>query len=372
MSSTYSGFDDLEGDTSSDSGFEKSYESPLKFPTQESVCKRLDFDLPEMPPSTCMTQLSTVSPILPPDPVTELDFTPNLGITTSTPVKTKYNKHENNNEQERPKRKYAQGKARITRTRSPTQVQRIKKCRRIKANDRERTRMHMLNEALERLRISLPTFPEDTKLTKIETLRFAHNYIFALEQLLESGNKFNLDMEKLQNFTLSGERFTKEIFHAIFIDPQPQYQGAYAHPSCNFYGPGSYSNGFNGNYNNNYNGNATPSHYNGYFSETKYELFKTAFESAAGGTKLQSYAPGTSSSCYQQERLDCPNMSNQMESSFNNTSGYYSPPSTTSSLAPDDNTNQLHYNSSFFNHTPPWRENTLDTSYTTTAASFPI
>ena len=50
--------------------------------------------------------------------------------------------------------------------------------------------MHMLNHALDRLRTVLPTFPEETKLTKIETLRFAHNYIWALSQtvgLVESG-----------------------------------------------------------------------------------------------------------------------------------------------------------------------------------------
>lgn len=52
----------------------------------------------------------------------------------------------------------------------------------MKANDRERNRMHILNEALDRLRCVLPSFPEDTKLTKIETLRFAHNYIYALSQ----------------------------------------------------------------------------------------------------------------------------------------------------------------------------------------------
>lgn len=52
----------------------------------------------------------------------------------------------------------------------------------MKANDRERNRMHILNEALDRLRCILPSFPEDTKLTKIETLRFAHNYIYALSQ----------------------------------------------------------------------------------------------------------------------------------------------------------------------------------------------
>ncbi|KAJ8887179.1 hypothetical protein PR048_013394 [Dryococelus australis] len=49
--------------------------------------------------------------------------------------------------------------------------------------------MHMLNDALDRLRRVLPTFPEDTKLTKIETLRFAHNYIFALIQTVNMNQK---------------------------------------------------------------------------------------------------------------------------------------------------------------------------------------
>jgi hypothetical protein len=70
------------------------------------------------------------------------------------------------------------------RTRSPMQVIRLKRTRRVKANDRERNRMHMLNDALERLRCVLPTFPEDTKLTKIETLRFAYNYIWTMSQTL--------------------------------------------------------------------------------------------------------------------------------------------------------------------------------------------
>ncbi|XP_067836571.1 neurogenin-1-like [Heptranchias perlo] len=63
-------------------------------------------------------------------------------------------------------------------------VQKIKKTRRIKANNRERNRMHNLNGALDALREVLPAFPEDAKLTKIETLRFAHNYIWALTEAL--------------------------------------------------------------------------------------------------------------------------------------------------------------------------------------------
>ncbi|XP_059569046.1 neurogenin-1 [Alligator mississippiensis] len=60
----------------------------------------------------------------------------------------------------------------------------LRRTRRVKANDRERHRMHTLNAALDALRGVLPTFPDDTKLTKIETLRFAHNYIWALAETL--------------------------------------------------------------------------------------------------------------------------------------------------------------------------------------------
>jgi len=70
--------------------------------------------------------------------------------------------------------------------RSPTEIQRLKKIRRAKANDRERNRMHMLNVALEKLRVVLPAFPDETKLTKIETLRFANNYIWALTESLKA------------------------------------------------------------------------------------------------------------------------------------------------------------------------------------------
>ncbi|ODN04678.1 Basic helix-loop-helix neural transcription factor TAP [Orchesella cincta] len=75
-----------------------------------------------------------------------------------------------------------QPRTRRTRKKSPTVVLRMKKFRRVKANDRERHRMHLLNAALERLRLTLPAMPQDQRLTKIETLRFAHNYIWALSQ----------------------------------------------------------------------------------------------------------------------------------------------------------------------------------------------
>ena len=69
---------------------------------------------------------------------------------------------------------------RATLNRSPTEQLKLKRQRRVKANDRERNRMQNLNQALEKLREALPAFPDETKLTKIETLRFANNYICAL------------------------------------------------------------------------------------------------------------------------------------------------------------------------------------------------
>ena len=96
-------------------------------------------------------------------------------------------------------------RTRRTRAKSPTLVQKLKKNRRMKANDRERNRMHTLNRALERLRDILPVAGtmaavanssngsggEETmsncanKLTKIETLRFANRYILELSTMLQ-------------------------------------------------------------------------------------------------------------------------------------------------------------------------------------------
>ncbi|XP_037351542.1 neurogenin-3 [Talpa occidentalis] len=71
-----------------------------------------------------------------------------------------------------------------SRPKSESALSKQRRSRRKKANDRERNRMHNLNSALDALRGVLPTFPDDAKLTKIETLRFAHNYIWALTQTL--------------------------------------------------------------------------------------------------------------------------------------------------------------------------------------------
>ncbi|CAD6190313.1 unnamed protein product [Caenorhabditis auriculariae] len=64
-----------------------------------------------------------------------------------------------------------------------------RKQRRIKANGRERARMHGLNDALDVLRQYVPLTTQHQKLSKIETLRLARNYIGALQQMLQSGRQ---------------------------------------------------------------------------------------------------------------------------------------------------------------------------------------
>lgn len=56
--------------------------------------------------------------------------------------------------------------------------------RRVAANARERRRMESLNVAFDKLRSVIPSFGDDTKLSKYETLQMAQTYISALKDLL--------------------------------------------------------------------------------------------------------------------------------------------------------------------------------------------
>ncbi|XP_009994629.1 PREDICTED: ceramide kinase-like protein [Chaetura pelagica] len=62
----------------------------------------------------------------------------------------------------------------------------------MKANARERNRMHGLNAALDNLRKVVPCYSKTQKLSKIETLRLAKNYIWALSEILRSGKSPDL------------------------------------------------------------------------------------------------------------------------------------------------------------------------------------
>ncbi|XP_062330525.1 class A basic helix-loop-helix protein 15 [Osmerus eperlanus] len=56
--------------------------------------------------------------------------------------------------------------------------------RRLESNERERQRMHKLNNAFQALREAIPHVKMDKKLSKIETLTLAQNYIQALTTII--------------------------------------------------------------------------------------------------------------------------------------------------------------------------------------------
>ncbi|XP_072524212.1 class A basic helix-loop-helix protein 15 [Salminus brasiliensis] len=56
--------------------------------------------------------------------------------------------------------------------------------RRLESNERERQRMHKLNNAFQALREAIPHIKMDKKLSKIETLTLAKNYIKALTAII--------------------------------------------------------------------------------------------------------------------------------------------------------------------------------------------
>lgn len=80
------------------------------------------------------------------------------------------------------------------------------RARRRKANARERNRMHHLNAAFDRLRHHMPIFNQMDdaevratmqKLTKIDTLRLAQNYIVALTMKLENACSTSVENAEL-------------------------------------------------------------------------------------------------------------------------------------------------------------------------------
>ncbi|MCI4390952.1 hypothetical protein PGIGA_G00128800 [Pangasianodon gigas] len=83
----------------------------------------------------------------------------------------------------------------LSKRRTPRRRQSGAKCsdrarlRRQEANARERSRMHGLNSALESLRKVVPCYSSAQKLSKIETLRLAKNYIRALSETLSAGTQ---------------------------------------------------------------------------------------------------------------------------------------------------------------------------------------
>lgn len=70
------------------------------------------------------------------------------------------------------------------RRRRTTLSARERNLRRLESNERERMRMHSLNDAFQALREVIPHVAMERKLSKIETLTLAKNYIMALTNVI--------------------------------------------------------------------------------------------------------------------------------------------------------------------------------------------
>ncbi|KAG5871674.1 hypothetical protein JTB14_007357 [Gonioctena quinquepunctata] len=105
--------------------------------------------------------------------------------------------------------------------------------RRSKANARERNRMHGLNDALDRLRSHIPIHLTHTesnsvpqKLSKIETLRLARNYIIAMTQTLQEDRP--MDIARFINI-LSSElsQTTANLLSSTLLNNRQGYAAEY-------------------------------------------------------------------------------------------------------------------------------------------------
>ncbi|XP_044005670.1 class A basic helix-loop-helix protein 15-like [Aphidius gifuensis] len=75
-------------------------------------------------------------------------------------------------------------KIKKTTTSSKVSTPREKTLRRLESNERERMRMHSLNNAFQSLREVIPHVSKERRLSKIETLTLAKNYIVALTDVI--------------------------------------------------------------------------------------------------------------------------------------------------------------------------------------------
>ena len=69
------------------------------------------------------------------------------------------------------------------------------KIRRLRANDRERRRIQSINGAMEALRKVIPDTKHNTKITKLQLLRLAQDYIKTLSEILRSSNANSVAQE---------------------------------------------------------------------------------------------------------------------------------------------------------------------------------
>lgn len=95
--------------------------------------------------------------------------------------------------------------------------------RRLSANQKERRRTQNINTAFAELRRCIPNVPQDTKLSKIRTLRLATSYIGYLQELLQaekrrdSGHSSSSNSKNARTVNLHSSRNYKAAILAVKV-----------------------------------------------------------------------------------------------------------------------------------------------------------
>jgi hypothetical protein len=85
------------------------------------------------------------------------------------------------------------------------------KLQRTAANNRERTRMRILSKAFSRLKTALPWVPNDTKLSKLDTLKLASSYIAHLTKILNQNSTTTMTTSATTNLKMTYSQNNSQI-----------------------------------------------------------------------------------------------------------------------------------------------------------------
>ena len=91
------------------------------------------------------------------------------------------------------------------------------KVKRLRANDRERRRVNLINSAMEMLRKVIPELRERRKITKLELLRSANKYIWILQQSLLTGRSIPEIQQALSFYQYNGPISSQSYFSCEYV-----------------------------------------------------------------------------------------------------------------------------------------------------------
>ncbi|XP_037093866.1 protein dimmed-like [Pollicipes pollicipes] len=94
--------------------------------------------------------------------------------------------------------------------------------RRLESNERERIRMHGLNAAFHNLQEVIPPVSMERKMSKIETLTLARNYIMALTNVICEIKGGHKPFSFLDQFAPTSEQQVEEVMRTFRLGPPGQ------------------------------------------------------------------------------------------------------------------------------------------------------